>query len=113
MSTEVNDNLFKYRKSFPSYAGKMAIHIVPGIILGLAINAAMVKLKERLKLSPLMAVAIHITVLILILYIIETKISTRFAFEWQNITPGLFFVSILFGLQTSLFSDLSNLSTSI
>lgn len=113
MSNEVNDQLFRYRRSLPKYAAKMAIHIIPGIVLGLSINGVMIKLKESLKFKPLTSIAIHVTILILILYIIETRISTRFAFEWQNITPGLFFVSILFGLQSSLFSDLSNFSKSI
>lgn len=32
--------------------------------------------------------------------------SARFAADWQATTPGLFFVSLFFGLQTSLMEDL-------
>lgn len=32
-----------------------------------------------------------------------------FALDWQNTTPGLFFVSVFFGLQASTFADAQSL----
>lgn len=48
---------------------------------------------------------------IIALFALVQLLLPEFASDWQNTTPGLFFVGVFFGMQGSLFSDAQTLST--
>lgn len=98
--------LHKYRENLGTYALRVGLHVVPAIALGLAIDKIIQKLQEKYELRPLTVIVIQLIVLILVLFIVE-RISRKYADEWQNNTPGLFFSAFLFGTQSNLYSNIA------
>jgi len=108
MSTDEanSERLYSYRRNLGTYFGRVAVQAVPGIIIGLALDQAMAKLQQRYSWRPLTVIIIQVIIIILLLYIIEMKISRFYASEWQNNTPGLFFVAFFFGTQANLITNI-------
>lgn len=99
-------NTKDYKSSLGTYVIYCLLFTIPAIILGLAINRITMEIKKWLNPPIVLLVLIQLLIAILVLYIIETYISSKFSSGWQSNTPGLFFVAIYFGLQTLLYADI-------
>lgn len=100
----------EYRKNPGSYTLAISKQIITAIAVGIVIDRISAYIQSRYKVNPIIMIIIQILFIISVLYIIEKFISQKFADEWQNNTPGIFFVSFFFGLQFNLFSNLLSLS---
>lgn len=76
-----------------------------GIILGVTTDKVIGGLVHKFNISNDMTkILIHLLACCIILSIIQTTISNYFGWSWQNITPGLFFISFYFGVQYNIFT---------
>ena len=73
-----------------------------GITLGLVVNYATKMVNSYQNMFQLVACSF-------ILAFIQIQINPMFGWSWQNITPGLFFVSFFFGTQFSMFENLQKI----
>jgi len=96
-------NVFQYYKI-------TGYHTVSAIIIGVLCEKTCNYIQLRFKMSPLFMLCLQLVLSIFLLYLIEIYICPSCGVEWQAITPGLFFVSIFFGLQTSLYSNISSVT---
>lgn len=82
-----------------------------GIILGIIINNIVIFISTQFKIKflPLQNV-IQLVLCSYVLAIINIKFN-YFGWSWQNITPGLFFVSFFFGVQFNIFANIQNVYT--
>lgn len=71
--------------------------------LGMYIEKNIIKISKKWKYNLFYLGCIQLLINIFILYIIEIHISTKISDEWQDTTPGLFFVSIFFGIQLNMY----------
>lgn len=89
-----------------------ALYSVLGIALGLGINKLNQVLDDRLLRraysSPWAAVPLKLLPMALVLTSVAWAFPS-FEADWQGTTPGLFFVGLFFGMQTSLMEDLGRL----
>lgn len=95
-----------YRSGILPYYTVSAFYIVPSIILGIICQNITAYVQTICNLTPLTALIFQLVLAIFMLYVIEVWISPSFGANWQSITPGLFFVSIFFGLQTSMYNNI-------
>lgn len=90
----------------------LVLYTVVGIALGVGVNR-LNKLLDR-KLPKVYAsawAALPLKLLPVILVVVAMQLaSRRFASDWQSTTPGLFFVTFFFGLQSSLMEDAARLA---
>lgn len=71
-----------------------------GIILGLAVNKIGNVFYSKIGISnKTEKIIMQLLLCSIVLSFIHINISRRFGWSWQNITPGLFFVSYFFGTQ--------------
>jgi hypothetical protein len=79
-----------------------------GIILGIIINNSIVLISTLFKIKTLLLQnIIQLTLCSFILALIQRSFN-YFGWSWQNITPGLFFVSFFFGIQFNIFTNIQN-----
>ena len=95
-----------YRSNVLQYYKVTGYHVVPAIFFGVICEKISNYLQLKYTIPPLVAVCLQLVLAIFFLYMIEIYICPSCGIEWQAITPGLFFVSIFFGLQTSLYSNI-------
>lgn len=81
------------------------LYAVLATALGVALNrlCALIRLRSAWARAPL-----KLAVVVAVLCAIGWALPAL-AFDWQNTTPGVVFVSVLFGTQASLFGDLTTL----
>jgi len=79
-----------------------------GLVLGCTVNNVTIAIIQKYKIE-------NVKIQILIqLFLCSTMLSilhgryNYFGWSWQNITPGLFFVSFFFGTQYKLFTVVAN-----
>lgn len=83
---------------------------VLGIFIGVIINNLVVKLFLCLKIkNKLVQNFLHLMMCSIVLAYIHININNYFGWSWQNLTPGLFFISFFFGVQYKLFYNLNDL----
>ena len=79
-----------------------------GITLGIIINNLTVLLSSLLQIKNLLFQnIIQLLFCSFVLAGIHTSFN-YFGWTWQNVTPGLFFVSFFFGIQFKIFSNIQN-----
>ena len=79
-----------------------------GIILGIIINNSTIVIYTTYDIkSLLLRNIIQLFLCSLILALINTNYN-YFGWTWQNVTPGLFFVSFFFGIQFNIFTNIQN-----
>jgi len=93
---KLNDN------SFLEFGLKCFGFAIPGIILGTLVERVIERLKKEKNFSPVNLLFIQIFLSSVVLYIVQHFVSNRYAEEWQSTTPALLFVSLFFGVQSSL-----------
>lgn len=88
------------------------IWAVIGIVLGLLTNNGLVMIfnKYYKNGNKIVKLIIEILTCSVVISALHLYINNYFGWTWQNITPGLFFVSFYFSVQYDLFDNLSQYS---
>ena len=79
-----------------------------GITLGIIINNIVGFISNKLKIKILL---IQNTIQLILCSFVLAQINTHFNYfgwSWQNVTPGLFFVSFFFGVQFNIFTNIQS-----
>ncbi len=79
-----------------------------GIILGIIINNSVAFLSTLLKINVLIMQNIIQLILCSFILALINNLYYYFGWTWQNVTPGLFFVSFFFGVQFKIFTNIQN-----
>lgn len=79
-----------------------------GLVLGLSVNTAATVILKMFKLSRVVKALLQILFCSAILGLIFANYSKDFVYTWQNEIPGLFFISVFFGVQYTMYTDLQN-----
>lgn len=104
----VSQSIYVPNKPFISLTFECILYGVIGIILGTISNNLVVLLSNKLNIRYLLIQNILQLVLCsLILSAIHIQLN-YFGWSWQNITPGLFFVSFFFGVQFKMITNIQN-----
>jgi hypothetical protein len=79
-----------------------------GIVIGIIVNNFTVFIIKKYNIIDINTQSlIQLLLCCFTLSFIQIHINNYFGWSWQNITPGLFFVSCFFSVQYKLFSNLS------
>lgn len=92
------------------------VYSMTAIVLGMIMDYVNKKLDNNLsifKQNRYVSVIAKILLIALVFNYIQDHISAEFASDWQSTTPGVFFVSIFFGLQSNLFSTLQAIQSDL
>ena len=79
-----------------------------GLLLGILINNIIVALSNSLKIKYLMVQNVMQLFLCSLALALLHNYYHYFGWSWQNITPGLFFVSFFFGVQFKLMLNIQS-----
>lgn len=90
----------------PRFTLETVLHLVPAIVIGVTIDKIFRKVQRTYNWSPLVLVVVQLLAVILVLYSIEKYVSRRYAKEWQDTTPGLFFSFFIFLVQFNFTENL-------
>ena len=77
-----------------------------GIILGIIINNSVIFISKVLQIQNLLAQNIIQLSLCSYTLALIHSLYHFFGWSWQNITPGLFFISFFFGIQIKIFANI-------
>lgn len=99
-----------YKSSIPHYFGITLCYSIPAIILGVICEKFTHYFQNKYMIDPLIAIFMQLFAAITFLCIIELYVCPSYGTSWQGITPGLFFVSIFFGLQSSFYNNIHNIT---
>lgn len=88
-----------------NHAINVALHVVPGFLLGGIVDLIVYKIKVNNDLNVLTLIVIQTIIIILILYWIE-KYFPKYALEWQDTTPGILFTFCFFAPQFHYFDNI-------
>ena len=101
-------NMYKPADNFIHMSLKKFTWGIFGLVLGVIINNILVFLNNNLKIKYLLIQNIlHLTLCSVFLSAIHSQYN-YFGWTWQNLTPGLFFVSFFFGVQFKIFTNIQN-----
>jgi hypothetical protein len=93
--------------SFVQMSGLNISNSFAGLVSGILINQIGSKLYDSLNITDKNVKIIgQIVLCSIFLAFIHTKISNKFGWEWQSITPGLFFIAFFFGVQYLSFTSI-------
>jgi hypothetical protein len=92
-----------YRVVFKSYIWGSI-----GILLGILTNNSVVLLSTLFNIKALLIQNIIQLFLCSFILALTHVVFSYFAWSWQNITPGLFFVSFFFGVQFNILTNIQN-----
>jgi len=99
---------YKLNDSFQGLLTKNIIWSILGIILGVLNNNIIVFICSTFNIQLLFIQnLLQLFLCSLILTVIQYFFN-YFGWSWQNITPGLFFVSFFFGIQYHIFTNIQN-----
>ena len=100
--------MYKPVDSFYSMITKNFVWGGLGLLLGIIVNNSVVFLSTLFKIKILLLQnIIQLIICSFIIALIHT-FHNYFGWTWQNITPGLFFVSFLFGVHSNIFTNIQN-----
>ena len=98
--------MYKPKYGFYNMLSKNFIWGGIGIILGILVNNSVVFITTLFNIQfLLLQIITHLLLCSFVLALINTLFNF-FGWSWQNITPGLFFVSFFFGIQFKLFTKI-------
>jgi hypothetical protein len=104
----INKNLYAPHSPFISFFFECLIWGGIGILLGILNNNLVVFVSNKLNISSsTIQNTLQITLCSLLLTIVHFQFN-YFGWSWQNLTPGLFFVSFFFGVQFKMISNIQN-----
>jgi uncharacterized protein YacL len=85
-----------------------------GIISGILLNNIAIKIFKMFNIvDDTMQNILQLMLCSVLLAYVHTNMNNYFGWTWQNVTPGLFFVSFFFGTQYKIFSNLSKYVTTL
>lgn len=87
------------------------IGIVLGVLINLIIDTGL--LRGTGKYTNEIKLLLQLTICSFVLAYVHVKSNNKFGWSWQNITPGLFFVSFFFGTQFATFSNIQTINNNI
>ena len=103
-----SSNQYAPTDNFVNMTIKNFVWAIIGLILGLIINNIVVYLSIHLNIEYLFVQnVIQIGLCSILLALIHTYYN-YFGWTFQNITPGLFFISLFFGVQYKLLTNIQN-----
>ncbi len=105
----MEDNKFEISETVTSMTLKNFVWGFVGILLGMLTNVTSntIFLNTRTQ-NKHMKIIIQLLLCSIVLAFVHVKINNKFGWTWQNVTPGLFFVSFFFGCQYLIFSTIQN-----
>ena len=84
-------------------------HAFGGILTGIIINQLGSQVYDRLQITDKNIKIIgQIILCSIFLAFVHTKVNNRYGWEWQNVTPGLFFTAFFFGIQYVSFTAIQD-----
>ena len=102
------------KPNFFEYFSTTGIHIIAAIILGLTIETITEQLQYNLHfMTPLVALIFQLTISLIVLYLMEVHFAPTFASQWSLFTPGLFFGTLFFLIQDSIFKNFITVAHSV
>lgn len=82
------------------------LHSFAGIVTGVIVNEFGQMIYDTLGITNRNVMIVgQIVICSLFISFLHTRVNARFAWEWQNITPGIFFTAFFFGVQYLFFSS--------
>ena len=103
-----SSNIYEPYDSFYDMITKNFVWGLMGIILGVLINNYVVFISNKLQIKNVLLQNI-IQLGLCSFVLAQTHMwFNYFGWSWQNITPGLFFVSFFFGVQFNIFTNIQN-----
>ena len=94
--------------NFYSMIAKNFIWGLFGIVLGIIVNNIIGFMSNKLKIKTLLIQnVLQLVLCSFVLALIHAQFN-YFGWTWQNITPGLFFVSFFFGVQFNIFTNIQS-----
>ena len=100
------DATHTYKYDVKEYYKSFFIQGGAGLILGILVDRTTKRIQDYTQFNKYVMILIQLFLAILILYIIERKVSDNFASVWQSTNPGLLFVSLYFGTQFVLYNNI-------
>ena len=91
--------------SLEGYFATTGIHIIIALALGLTIETITEDIQHYYNLHPAVALIFQLTLSLLVLYYLEVYWAPSFASQWSLFTPGLFFGTLFFLVQDSIFKN--------
>lgn len=93
-------NMYDPHETIVSMSTKNFLWAVAGTILGIITNNVGIYISKMLGITDHnMLILIQLILCSIVLAVVHVKINNEFGWTWQNVTPGLFFVSFYFGTQ--------------
>jgi len=100
-----NINQYDPHETVVSSTTKNFVWGLIGILLGLATNKVGNIMHKSID-NKYAIIIIQLLICSLVLAFVHVHVSNEFGWSWQNVTPGLFFVSFFFGCQFLTFVQL-------
>lgn len=87
------------------------VGIVLGILINVALESGILEIVGKYQIE--VRLMLQLMICSIVLAFIHVKINNKFGWSWQNITPGLFFVSYFFGTQFATFSNIQEINNKL
>ncbi len=99
MNKDIN-NVYKPNESLSSMAVRNFTWGVYGLILGILVDKTTRVLIKQLNITNQhVQIFLQLILCSIVLALIHTKLNNKFGWDWQNVTPGLFFTGFFFEVQ--------------
>jgi len=87
-------NLAQEATGLLRYAGSVAVDVLLGVTFGIVINAAVLILRKKFNLSPVVEVVIQLTLIIIVLYFLDHSTLLRSIDIWDSPSSyGIVFIT--------------------
>jgi uncharacterized protein YacL len=81
-----------------------------GLIFGLVMNWLSIKVFKQLDITnKYVKIFLQLLLISVAISYVHTSANNYFGWTWQNVTEGLFFVSLFFGVQFDLYSNIQSI----
>lgn len=99
-----------YKRGVLSYTQYCFLYTIIAILTGLIVDILCRYIQKYIVKNTVLMILIQILLVSIMAYIIERYLHRIFAETWQETTPGLFFVSVFFGVQFNLFINIGKIA---
>jgi hypothetical protein len=109
------NNIYKPNETVISMILKNFIWGLIGIVLGVIVNIIIQSTMSQVDVGYQSEIKLLLQLAICsgVLAFIHVNINNEFGWTWQNITPGLFFVSYFFGTQFATFTNIQKINDNL
>ncbi len=102
-----------FENGFVEDTSKCILYAILGLLLGITINLISKCTIHSLKISRLLRVFIQLVYCSMVFAFIKQYVSDRLVNNWINSVQGLFFVSVFFGVQYEMFTEIQSYTNSL